>query len=71
MADHGQVSFVRSPAVLGFDDAGQPLDDTVEHELLDWTGAEARWPGGAMETTVVLPKPSVHWRRRWETGGRL
>ncbi len=65
------VGMVRSPAVPGFDDAGQPLDDRAEHELLDWTGTEARWPGGAMETTVVLPSPDVPWQRRWATAGRL
>ena len=65
------VGIVRSPAVPGFDDAGHELDDTLEHELLDCTGTEARWPGGAMETIIVLPNPDVHWRRRWATGGRL
>jgi hypothetical protein len=71
MSTPGPVSCVRSPAVPGFDDAGQLLDDSVEHELLAWTGSEARWPGGAMETTVVLPNPEVPWQRRWATGGRL
>jgi hypothetical protein len=71
MAERGLVSFVRSPAVPGVDDAGQQLDDSVEHELLDWSGGVARWPGGAMETTVVLPCLDVPWRRRWATGGRL
>ncbi len=65
------VGFVRSPAVPAFDDAGGPLDDSVEHELLDWSGGEARWPDGAMETTVVLPNLDVPWQRRWATGGRL
>ena len=71
MAGKGLVGSVRSPAVPAYDDAGNRLDDSVEHELLDWTGTEARWPGGAMETTVVLPNPDVPWRRRWATRGAL
>lgn len=71
MAARGMVGVVRSPAVPGFNDSGHELDDTLEHELLDWTGDDARWPGGAMETLVVLPRADVPWKRRWATGGRL
>jgi hypothetical protein len=54
-----------------YDDTGAPIDERVEHELWDWTGTGARWPGGRLETTVVLPNPDVGWRRRMRSAGRL
>jgi hypothetical protein len=57
--------------LLAYDDTGAPMDDSIEHELWDWTGTGARWWSRQLETTVVPPNPDVSWRRRMRSAGRL